>query len=120
MTTIFGTTTNVAMTTGILTDGNNCPAADSLTVEQLDADGDGVPDDDDTCAETPLDEIANADGCSVNQTCPCDDFRNHGQFVSCTSREVENLVQLELISEEDGEEIVSNAAHSSCGKKSKP
>jgi len=106
----------------------NCPdygfrgLIDELRVEfnkpLPDSDNDGVPDGGDECPETPTGEIVDASGCSIGQICPCDDFRNHGQFVSCTARTAEAFVQDGLITELEADLIVSEAAGSACGEKS--
>ena len=53
---------------------------------------------------------------------PCDPgavWKNHGQFVSCTAQEGERLLEAGLITEEQKDAVVSQAAQSDVGKKSK-
>jgi hypothetical protein len=98
----------------------------ALTVEKIvvDSDGDGVLDDIDVCPATHEGAIVNAEGCTgldvIEAACPADaDYKNHGAFVSCVSNSVELAIEDGLITEEEGEEIVSAAAKSEVGKPSK-
>jgi hypothetical protein len=99
-------------------------AAFSLSGE-TDADGDGVPDSRDLCPGTPEGSIVDADGCTIDQLAPCAGpatggrWKNHGQYVSTVVHVVQAFVEQGLITPEQAEEIVVQAAHSSCGRKSK-
>jgi hypothetical protein len=85
--------------------------------ESVDADGDGVTDDKDTCPATPAGEAVNASGCSVNDLCPCTKaWKNHGEYISCVSKTVQDFVKAGLLTKESGESQVSKAAKSTCGK----
>ena len=57
----------------------------------------------------------------VNGACPCDDisWKNHGEYVSCVANAVEDLLLEDWIDQEEKGAIVSAAAKSECGKKSK-
>lgn len=94
---------------------------DDLVGDACDADidGDEITNEIDECAQTPLGSTVDNSGCSIDQICPCDAFKNHGQFVSCTSRAAEDFVQSGIVSRSDKGSIISNAARSRCGKKSK-
>jgi hypothetical protein len=120
--------------------GVNCPTApgcnansdialDSLTVTTpddvtdcsipepvIDTDADGIADTEDACPTTEAGALVDATGCSIAEYCGCDDFRNHGGYVSCTDRTAEAFLQGGLISELEKDSIVSTAAQSSCGK----
>ena len=99
-------------------------AAFSLAGE-TDADGDGVADSLDLCPGTPAGVIVDANGCSIDQIAPCSGpasggtWKNHGQYVSTVAHAVEAFLAQDLISEDQAEEIVSQAAQSDCGFASK-
>ena len=44
-------------------------------------------------------------------------WKNHGKFVSCTAKSAESFVEANLITEEEKDAIVSDAAQSDCGDK---
>src|SRR5216117_1633306 len=95
-------------------------AAFSLSGE-TDADGDGVADSLDQCAGTPAGALVDATGCSIDQLAPCSGpasggtWKNHGQYVSAVAQAVEEFVAQDLISANQAEEIVTQAARSNCG-----
>ena len=92
----------------------------NIEVISSDDDGDGVPNDADTCPATAEGEIVDLSGCSVQQSCPCENnWKNHGQMVSCTSGVAEIFVSEGLLTDEEKDAIVSEAAQSSCGKSTK-
>jgi hypothetical protein len=99
-------------------------AAFSLSGE-TDADADGVPDSLDLCPGTPAGAIVDATGCSIDQIAPCSGpasggtWKNHGQYVSAVAQAVGAFLAQGLISAEQAEEIVTQAAQSSCGSKGK-
>jgi hypothetical protein len=87
-----------------------------------DDDDDGYLDVDDSCAATELGAHTDGAGCSsaqrLDNTCPSDgEYRNHGAYIRCISHETEAQVNLGLITEEEKDAIVSQAAGSSIGKK---
>lgn len=89
-----------------------------------DIDGDGISKGSDDCRFTPLGEVVNAAGCSIDQLCPCEgprdttaSWKNHGKYVSCVAQNSAKLVQQGVITEEEKDMIVSDAAESSCGHK---
>ena len=95
-------------------------AAFSLAGE-TDADGDGVADSLDLCPGTLAGAIVDKNGCSIAQLAPCSGpasggtWKNHGQYVSTVAHAVEAFLAQDLISEDQAEEIVSQAAQSDCG-----
>ena len=95
-------------------------AAFSLTGE-TDEDGDGVADSLDQCPGTPVGAIVDAEGCSIDQLAPCSGpasggaWKNHGQYVSAVARVTEFFLAQGLITVEQAEEIVAQAAQSNCG-----
>ncbi len=92
-----------------------------------DEDADGVPNDLDSCAMTPLGDLVDPEnGCSIAQLCPCDGprgieklWKNHGEYVSCTAHATNTFVDRGLISQAEKGAIMSAAGQSSCGKKGK-
>jgi hypothetical protein len=90
---------------------------------ETDEDGDGVPDSQDLCPGTPAGEIVDANGCSIDQLAPCSGpasggtWKNHGQYVSTVAHTVKAFLKEGLISEEQAEEIIEQAAQSDCGRK---
>jgi hypothetical protein len=98
-------------------------AAFSLSGE-TDSDCDGVGDSVDLCADTPAGSIVDTNGCSIDQLAPCagpisgGTWKNHGQYVSTVAHVTEEFLDQGLITEEQAEEIIEQAAHSDCGRKS--
>jgi len=88
---------------------------------ETDADGDGVADSLDLCPGTPAGAIVDANGCSIDQIAPCSGpasggtWKNHGQYVSTVAHTVEAFLAQDLISADEAEEIVAQAARSGCG-----
>ena len=89
-----------------------------------DIDGDGISKGSDDCGFTPLGEVVNTVGCSIDQLCPCEgprgttaSWKNHGKYVSCVAQNSAKLVEQGVITEEEKDMIVSDAAESSCGHK---
>src|SRR5207249_10917054 len=86
-----------------------------------DADADGVPDSLDLCPGTPAGAIVDANGCSIDQLAPCSGpasggtWKNHGQYVSAAAHAAGAFLAQDLISADEAEEIVSQAAQSNCG-----
>jgi hypothetical protein len=97
-------------------------ASFSLTGE-TDEDGDGIPDDADLCPHTAVGEIVDASGCSIEQIAPCSGpasggrWKNHGQYVSSVAQAAEAFVMQGLISQEQADEIIAQAAQSNCAGK---
>jgi hypothetical protein len=95
-------------------------AAFSLSGE-TDEDLDGVADSLDQCPGTPAGAIVDANGCSIDQIAPCSGpasggtWKNHGQYVSAVAHAAEAFLAQDLISEDQAEEIISQAARSDCG-----
>jgi hypothetical protein len=63
------------------------------------------------------DELVNGEQL-VDVDCPCDDnWKNHGQYVSCVARAAKEALLGELITQEERGAIVSAAAKNDCGRK---
>src|SRR5712692_2060500 len=72
-----------------------------------DADGDGVPDSRDLCPNTPKGDVVDADGCSIDQLCPCrGSWKNHGEFVDCVASQASRFFDLGLITETERRVLV--------------
>jgi len=97
-------------------------SAFSLTGE-TDADGDGVGDSLDLCPGTLAGAVVDSTGCSIAQIAPCSGpasgrtWKNHGQYVSAVAQAAAAFVEQRLISADQAEEIVAQAAQSNCGAK---
>jgi hypothetical protein len=86
--------------------------------EQCDADGDGISDDRDQCANTPTGAVVNAHGCSVAQLCPCDGtWRDHGEYVRCVITHAWQFFRAGLLSPEQRRDSIRNAIQSNCGRR---
>jgi len=88
-----------------------------------DTDGDGVPDVQDDCPNTPPGAIVDPHGCSIEQLVPCEGplsggpWKNHGHYVSAFTSTADRFLALGLITQEQKDALVSTAAKSDCGKK---
>jgi len=88
----------------------------SITVTGCDADGDGVPDNEDDCLGTDPGDPVDENGCSVEQLCDCPGARNHGEYVSCVAHTSKDFERQGLLTQAQRTALVVEAAHSSCGK----
>ena len=91
-----------------------------------DEDDDDVDDDNDACLETATAQVVDETGCSIPQYCPFQeycppgsDYKNHGKYVSCVAKTSERFLNEGLITEEEKNAFVSEAAKSISGKKKK-
>jgi len=103
-------------------DGSNpaasVPAADNCGI---DSDSDGVGDACDHCPNTPAHAIVNADGCSVDQICPCEGPRDGGEwtrggYAKCVAGAVRDLRRLGLLSRREAADVVRGALQNGCGQ----
>lgn len=91
------------------------------TFKISDTDGDGVLDYDDECLGTSKGVAVASDGCSVYQalekSCPANsNWKNHGKYVSCVAHTSEEYRDMGVITQEEKDMIVSEAAKSDIGK----
>lgn len=95
----------------------------NINIGGIDSDGDGVPDSLDSCPNTPLCSVVDANGCSLDQLAPCEGpasggaWKNHGQYMSAVARALEQFLAQGLISADQKNALASAAAHSPCGSK---
>jgi hypothetical protein len=94
-----------------------------LVMIVADQDQDGVKDDLDACPDTAPGDRVDLSGCAIAQYCPCAGpmggtapWKNHGQYASCIATRSASFEAAGLISVEEHDTIVSNAARSACGR----
>jgi hypothetical protein len=87
-----------------------------VTGEFCDGDNDGVPDEMDRCPDTPRGVVVDANGCALEQLCPCEAARNHGQYVDCVRAESARFVAAGLLSAAQRETLLKAARKSDCGR----
>lgn len=58
----------------------------------------------------------NCDG-SLGECDPNAEWKNHGQFVRCVAHETDQLIEMGVLSQEEGDELISTAAQTDIGKK---
>jgi hypothetical protein len=88
-----------------------------------DIDDDGVLNDFDECEDTPVDEIVNSYGCSIEQLIPCEgpietteSWKNKGKYVSALAKTANSFVNQGLITEDEKVDLMEEMASSDCGK----
>jgi FG-GAP repeat/Thrombospondin type 3 repeat len=115
-------------------DLDNCPeVANTSQTDQdgdsigdacdLDADGDGVVNESDSCPVTASGEIVHpGNGCSLDQLAPCGGprgtdvpWQNHGAYQAAIAHAVKMLRDSGVIDQKYGQEWMRRAAQSSCG-----
>src|SRR5207247_4684057 len=83
----------------------------------VDSDGDGVPDGLDQCPNTPVGAAVNAEGCSIEQLCPCDGpWRNHGEYVHCLNAVTALFHKDGFITDAGRRALLKQGTSSECGK----
>jgi hypothetical protein len=86
-------------------------------IAAADSDGDGVPDFVDRCPGTPAGTVVDADGCSIDQLCPCTgSWKNHGDYLTHVVRVVGRFYHEHLITGPEARALIKKAAASDCGK----
>jgi len=87
----------------------------------IDSDHDGVPDELDLCPATPAGAVVDANGCSIDQLCPCDgSWKNHGQYVQTVTKTALRFKREGRITSMQASGIIHQAAASGCGKHQQP
>ena len=101
--------------------GNDFPVAIRGRILPVDGDGDGVPDYLDQCPGTPAGAVVDANGCTIEQLCPCHaQWQGHGAYVTCVSGAAESFREAGLISPTAQRTISQAAAASDCGERLVP
>lgn len=116
---------------GVVDDDDNCDLVANASQADGDGDGlgdacdaddddDGVSDGSDRCAGTPESTPVLRNGCSAAQTCPTTSrWKSHGAYVECVQDVAKDLYERGRISQTERRAIVTAAAQSNVGKKSK-
>jgi hypothetical protein len=80
-----------------------------------DCDGDGVPDGQDLCPDTPAGTVINSNGCAISQLCPCtNEWQSAGEYVRCVRDTAGDFVRAGLITEAERQAIVAEAETTNC------
>jgi hypothetical protein len=80
-----------------------------------DCDGDGVPNAQDLCADTPPGTVINSSGCAIVQLCPCtNDWQTTREYVRCVRDAADDFARAGLITEAERQAIVGEAERTNC------
>lgn len=99
----------------------NITATRTLIDNSADADCDNIPNGSDVCAATPAGSVIDAQGCTVEQACPCSgpltggSWANHDAYVTCVTDRADELLSAGTITAGDRTFIIADAAASNCG-----
>jgi hypothetical protein len=87
-----------------------------LTSLDADSDGDGVPNKDDICPDSPAGAIVDATGCSIQQLVPCDaPWTNHEEYAQAVKEMAFTFWKENRISVHERTLIVKEAEDANCG-----
>jgi hypothetical protein len=105
---------------GVSNTADNC--ATMPNADQLDDDGDGIGNPCDQCSDHGDGGPVTADGCRVDQLCPCHADRagspwdSQSSYLRCVAGGVRNLRRAGMLSRSDVVKMLRRAARSSCGR----
>lgn len=87
-----------------------------VTDPKTDADGDGIPDDQDVCPNSPLGAVVDATGCSIQDLVPCSaPWESHDDYVRAVKNQSEAFYQGGFITARERKAIQKQAQDSICG-----
>ena len=82
----------------------------------VDSDGDGLLDPEDACPNSPELPV-DATGCSVSDLVPCSgNYGSHGAYVAALAQASRSFVEQGLLTPQQRQALLKNAAQSSCGQ----
>jgi hypothetical protein len=79
-----------------------------------DCDNDQVPNAQDLCPESAFGALVNANGCSIDQFCPCDGWLAHADYVACVERVSADFESAGLITTAKRAELLAAAHAAEC------
>ncbi len=86
------------------------------TAPDADSDGDGIPNQDDLCPDTPPGAVVDATGCSIQELVPCDaPWTSHEEYVQAVTEMAATFLNEGRINSADKDSIVQQAQMSNCG-----
>jgi hypothetical protein len=91
------------------------PLSSTVPAPGDDADGDGVSDPVDQCADSPPGELVLWTGCTARQTCPCDAaWTNNGEYNGCVRDAVNTLVDFGTLEKNQKGQYTNSTKESGC------
>lgn len=106
---------------GIADDVDICPT--KANADQTDSDGDGIGDACDTCADTAANGPVLANGCAIEQACPCEgpsseeEWSSQRAYVQCVARSLKSLRLDGHLGKSEIRLRLQDAVRSGCGRR---
>lgn len=100
---------------------DNCPRVADAT--QTDADADRIGDVCDACPATQAGRTVFADGCAIEDRCPCEgprpqeEWRSQREYVQCVARELKTWRQQGRLGKVEIRRLLQDAVQSGCGRR---